>query len=370
VQVTPAPGTLALPSLRPLDATAMAGLRSRLDQLTKPPGSLGRLEELAVQVAGITGDPGWTADSRTVVVFAADHGVVARGVSAYPQAVTAQMVANFLAGGAAINVLARLAGADVLVVDAGVATALPAGDARGPGDLPAGVRFRAAPMGSGTLDMTVGPAMSRDQAEASIRLGLEVADAEAARGAKLIGTGEMGIGNTTSASAITALITGEHVEAVTGRGTGLDAAGRTRKVAAIERAIAVNRPDRDDAVGVLAAVGGFEIGALAGLMIGAAARSIPVVLDGFITGVAALLACELEPLLQPRLVASHVSAEPGHRVALEHLRLRPLLDLELRLGEGTGAALSFSLFDAACAIRDGMATFASAGVSTSSPEPD
>lgn len=341
-----------------LDGAASAIARRRLDQLTKPAGSLGRLEDLAGQLAGITGEPEWVPARRTIVVFAADHGVAVRGVSAYPQAVTAQMVATFLGGGAAINVLARQARADVLVVDVGVAS-----PASTPRQLPPDVRFLSRPIRAGTSDMTAGPAMTRAEALAAIDLGVEIGASEAAAGTSVIGTGEMGIANTTSASAITAVMTGLPVADVTGRGTGIDPAGHARKVGAIELALRVNRPDPDDALDVLAAVGGFEIAALAGLILGAAAARIPVILDGFITGAAALVAAGFAPAIGPRLIAGHVSAEPGHRIVLEHLGLRPLLDLDLRLGEGTGGALAIGLIDAACQVRDGMATFDAAGVS-------
>lgn len=341
-----------------LDAIAMARCRSRLDQLTKPPGSLGRLEDLAVQLAGITGDPEWHPGRRTIVVFAADHGVTARGVSAYPQAVTGQMVANYLAGGAAINVLARRAGSDVLVVDVGVVTST-----LSPPELPTGVRYLAGRIRAGTADMTLGPAMTHEDALAAIEVGLEIAAAEAQTGTTLLACGEMGIANTTSASAVVAAMTSRPVVEVTGLGTGVDADGRRRKIAAIERALEVNAPDPHDPVGVLSAVGGLELAALAGLMLGAARMRLPVLLDGFITGAAALVAAALSPALPPRLIASHRSAEPGHRIVLEHLGLRPLLELDLRLGEGTGAALAMPLLDAACDLRNGMATFGSAGVS-------
>jgi nicotinate-nucleotide--dimethylbenzimidazole phosphoribosyltransferase len=348
----------AIDAIVPLDEGPMSAAAARLDALTKPPGSLGRLERLAIQLAGITGVAAPASRPRTIVVMAADHGVAARGVSAYPQAVTAQMVANFLAGGAAINVLARLAGADVLVVDVGVASPI----VSRPSGAQGGGRFLAAPIRRGTDDISVGPAMSRPEAYGAIEVGLRVAADEVVAGTRLIGLGEMGIANTTSASAIVAAMTGRPARDVTGRGTGVDAKAYARKIAAIERALAVNRPDPRDPLGVLAAIGGFEIGALVGLMLGAAAARIPVILDGFITGAAATLAAALCPALPPRLLAGHRSVEPGHAVVLERLDLAPLLDLELRLGEGTGAALAMLLVDAAGRVRDEMATFASAGV--------
>jgi nicotinate-nucleotide--dimethylbenzimidazole phosphoribosyltransferase len=353
-----------LSRLGPLDASAMAVAQTHLDRLTKPPGSLGRLEELVVWLAGVTGDPAPAMQRRAVVVAAADHGVaLGHRVSAYPAEVTAQMVANFLAGGAAISALSAAAGAEVLVLDAGVASPIPV-VAPAPG-----VRFEATPLRRGTADITSGSAMSRGEAEEAISRGMSLADALIDDGFELIAVGEMGIGNTTSASAIVAAITGRPVAEVTGRGTGLDDAGWERKVGAITRSLEVNRPPADDAIAVLAAVGGLEIGALVGVMAAAAARSVPVVLDGFITGAAALLACELQPDLSPRLLAAHRSTEPGHAVVLERLGLRPLLELDLRLGEGTGAALAILMIDAAIRVRDGMATFESAAVAGPSARP-
>jgi nicotinate-nucleotide--dimethylbenzimidazole phosphoribosyltransferase len=348
----------AVGAVGPIDQAAMAAAATQLDRLTKPRRSLGRLEQLAIQLAGITGYPAPGSRPRTIVVAAADHGVAMRGVSAYPQSVTVQMVTNFLAGGAAINVLAQQVDAAVLVVDVGVASPIP----RGRHDSERAVRFVSAPIRRGSSDISVGPAMSRSEALASIEVGLRIADAEASAGTRLIGLGEMGIANTTPASAIVAVMTGRPVAEITGRGTGIDDEGYARKVAAIERALAVNRPQADDPVGVLASVGGFEIGALVGLILGAAAARIPVILDGYITGAAAILAATLCPGLPDRLIAAHRSVEPGHLVVLQQLGLTPLLELDLRLGEGTGTALAMPLIDAACAIRDGMATFASAGI--------
>jgi nicotinate-nucleotide--dimethylbenzimidazole phosphoribosyltransferase len=349
----------AIGRIGPLNAAAMSTAAAHLDELTKPPGSLGRLEALAIQLAGITADPTPRFERRAIVVMAADHGVARQGVSAYPSEVTAQMVANFVAGGAAINVLGRLAHADVVVVDVGVAGPIPPAlhGSR------AGGRLIARRVRNGTDDLSVGPAMSRAEAEAAITVGLDVAAELAGNGIDLVAVGEMGIGNTTAASAIVACVTGRPPADVTGRGTGIDAAARTRKVAIVENALALHRPDPADPVGVLAAVGGLEIAALAGVMIGAASVGIPVILDGFITGAAALVATALCPRLPARLIPGHRSSEPGHRVALDHLGLVPLLDLDLRLGEGSGAALAISVVDAACRVRDEMATFSSASIS-------
>ena len=350
----------ALRRIEPLDHAAMTAARRRLDALTKPPGSLGRLEEVVIWLAGVTGRPDAMVEWPAILIAAADHGVTAQGVSAYPADVTAQMVANFVAGGAAINVLARSVGARVTVIDVGVASAIAPSPAAADGASLVEARVRA-----GTADMTLGPAMSRDDALAAIEAGMTLANRAVDDGADVIGLGEMGIGNTTAASAITALQTGATVAAVTGRGTGIDDEAWRRKVAVVERALDVNRPDPGDPIGDLAAVGGLEIAALVGAMIAAAAARVPVVLDGFITGAAALIAVRLQPTIGPRLLAAHRSVEPGHGVVLDELGLRPMLELDLRLGEGTGAALAIGVLRAACRVRDEMATFESAGVSTS-----
>jgi nicotinate-nucleotide--dimethylbenzimidazole phosphoribosyltransferase len=343
---------LNLPVIPPIDQAAEGQARARQDSLTKPPGSLGRLEALSIQLAGITGAARPSVARKAVIVMAGDHGVTAEGVSAYPAAVTPQMVLNFAHGGAAINVLARQAGARVVVVDVGVATEL--------GEQP-GVRARKIAMG--TANMALGPAMTRTQAEAAVQVGLEVAASEIERGLDLVATGDMGIGNTTASSAIVAAITRLPVALLTGRGTGVDDAGLARKIGIIERALAVNQPDARDALDVLSKVGGLEIGGLAGVIIGSAARRVPVVVDGFISGAAALIAVGLCPGVQPYLIGAHQSVEIGHRVMLDHLGLPPLLDLDLRLGEGTGAVLAFHLVEAAARILNEMATFAEAGVS-------
>lgn len=347
-----------LEAIRPLDAAAMAAAQSGLDRLTKPPGSLGRLEALVVQLAGITGRTDAPIARRSILVAAADHGVTRQGVSAYPADVTPQMIANFLAGGAAVNVLAAEVGAAVIVVDAGVAGPIPSVEP----DAQHGARVISARIRAGTADMTLGPAMTRAETLRAIRVGIDVVEALRADGLDVLGAGEMGIGNTTAASAIAAVLTGRPAALVTGRGTGVDSAGVRRKVAAIERAISVNAPDRSDPIGVLAGVGGLEIAVLVGAIAGAAAAGIPVVLDGFITGSAALVAAALQPAIVPRVIAGHRSPEPGHAVILDHLGLEPVLDLGLRLGEGTGAALTIGLLGAAVAVRDGMATFADAAV--------
>jgi nicotinate-nucleotide--dimethylbenzimidazole phosphoribosyltransferase len=349
----------AIETLGPPDGVARAEAARILDALTKPPGSLGRLESLAVDLAGITGRPRPTFGRRAIVVAAADHGVTRQGVSAYPAAVTAQMVANFLAGGAAINAVAAMVGASLTVVDVGVAGEVPAGASPDTDRVrPINARIR-----PGTDDMTVAPAMARSEAVRAIAVGLEVARGLRTEGAALIGVGEMGIGNTTAASAVTAAMTGMDPDRVTGYGTGIDETTRAHKVDVIARALARHRPDAADPVGVLAAVGGLEIGVLTGVILGAAEGRIPLILDGFITGAAALLAVALAPAACERLIAGHRSVEPGHAIILERLGRAPLLELDLRLGEGTGAALAMTLIDAAVAIRDHMATFDSAAVS-------
>ena len=334
------------------DPAVAEALQRRLDRLTKPLGSLGRLEELARWYGAARGTAAPVLRRKTVAVFAGDHGVTVEGVSAYPSDVTAQMVYNFLRGGAGINVLARHVGAEVVVVDVGVAHLFPELD---------GLRRRK--VRPGTANLAVGPAMTREEAEAAVAVGAELAEELAGSGVDVIGVGEMGIGNTTPSSAITAVMTGAAPRDVTGRGTGVDDAAWARKVSVIERAIAVNRPDASDPMDVLAKIGGLEIAALVGVMLGAARRRVPVVLDGFISGAAALIAAGLEPALTGSLLASHRSAEPGHRVALDRLGLVPVLDLGLRLGEGTGAALAIGLLDAAVKILNEMATFGEAGVS-------
>jgi nicotinate-nucleotide--dimethylbenzimidazole phosphoribosyltransferase len=344
--------TETIAHIQPLDDDAMRAALSRQDQLTKPHGALGRLEALSIQIAGITRNARPRFKQPTIITMAGDHGVARQGVSAYPSEVTPQMVLNFLRGGAAINVLARHIGARVVVVDMGVAS-----------DLPVHPELANHKIAKGTRDLSSSPAMTRDEARRAVEAGIEVVMREIRRGAGIIGTGDMGIGNTTPSSAIVAVITHRAVAQVTGRGTGVDDAGLARKIATIERALEINRPDPNDALDVLSKVGGFEIGGLAGVMIGAATQRVPVVIDGFISGAAALIAYGLVPSVQPYLIAAHRSVEVGHRALLEYLRLEPLLDLDLRLGEGTGAALGISICIAACKVLDEMATFGEAGVS-------
>ncbi len=338
--------------IKPLDRQAMANARLRQDVLTKPQGSLGRLEELSIQLAGIQGKPIPQIRHKTIITMAGDHGVVAEGVSAFPQQVTAQMLYNFLGGGAGINVITRQVGARIIVVDMGVAT-----------ELEPKPQLLSRKVAFGTQNMSQGPAMTREQAAKAIETGIEVVAPEVAKGLDIVGTGDMGIGNTTASSALCAIMTGRPVAEVTGRGTGIADKQLVHKIEVINRALAVNRPDPKQPLDVLAKVGGFEIGGLVGVMLAAAAHRIPVVIDGFISGAAALIATALSPELKDFLIAAHVSAEAGHQLLLRHLGLKPLLDLGMRLGEGTGAALGIFLAEAAARVLAEMSTFAEAGVS-------
>jgi len=341
-------------SIPPPDEAAQAAARARQSVLTKPPGSLGRLEDLSVWLAGIAANPRPSVDQPALILAAADHGVARRGVSAYPPDVTGQMVRNFVAGGAAVNVLARRFGVAVLIVDAGVASPL---------DGVNGV-IRLS-HGSGTADLSRGPAMSRAVAIQTIESGIDLARTAVAEGAGLLAVGEMGIGNTTAAAAITAVYTGLPAEAVTGRGTGVSDDRYIAKVAIVRDALALHHPEPTDPIGVLAMIGGFEIGVLAGVMLAGAAARRPIIVDGFITTAAALLATAIAPETGSYLLASHRSSEAGHAAALGHLGLSPLLDLGMRLGEGSGALLAVPLLDAAARLLDQMATFDEAGVAGS-----
>ncbi len=340
---------IAIPEL---DERAMAAARARQAVLTKPAGSLGRLETLSIQLAGISGrlDPPLT--HRVVFTLAADHGVSREGVSAYPREVTAQMVANFLAGGAAINVLAEQMGARVVVADLGV-------DA----DLEAHPDLADRKVRRGTSSITAGPAMTREEALVAIGHGRQLVARELEKGLDVALTGDMGIGNTTPSAALVCALTGLDPDEVAGRGTGVDDAGLERKRAAIRTALTVNNERLEDPIEALAALGGFEIAGLVGVILEAAANRRPVVVDGFISGAAALAAAAIAPGITGYLIASHRSQELGHRRVLEHLGLEPLLDLQLRLGEGTGAVLALPLLEAAVNTLNRMATFAEAGVS-------
>ncbi|WP_027343712.1 nicotinate-nucleotide--dimethylbenzimidazole phosphoribosyltransferase [Hamadaea tsunoensis] len=340
-------------SIVPPDVAAMEAARALQGRLTKPAGSLGVLEELSIRLAGLARTcPPPLLDPATVVVFAGDHGVHAQGVTPWPQEVTAQMVANFLAGGAVVNAFARQAGVHVTVVDVGVAATLEAG----PGLILAKVR-------PGTRDLAVEPALTRAEALQAIEVGITVADQLVDAGTRALLTGDMGIANTTPSAALIATFTGVDPGRVTGLGTGIDSATHTTKIDVVRRALALHSPEPTDPVGVLAAVGGLEHAALAGLILGGAARGVPVVLDGVIAVSAALAAVALAPAALGALVAGHRSVEPGATVALSHLDLEPLLDLGLRLGEGTGAVLALPIAAAAVRVLHEVATFDTAGVS-------
>lgn len=344
----------AVARIGPIDADAAADALALHDRLTKPRGALGRLEALGVRLAAIAGAcPPPLPRPAAVAVFAGDHGVLAQGVSPWPQEVTAQMVANFCAGGAAINVLARQAGAWVVVVDVGVATPL--------ADAPGLLRRKVRPA---TADLTAGPAMSPDEAAAALDVGAQVAADLVAEGAACLVTGEMGIGNTTPAAALIAALTGRPPAEVTGRGTGVDDATLGRKIAVVERALARHAPAVPAGpLATLAALGGLEIAALAGFVVGGAAARVPVVVDGVIADAALLVAARLAPGVLDYAIAGHRSSEPGAAAVIEHLGLEPLLDLGLRLGEGTGACLALPLVEAAARVLREMATFDAAGVS-------
>ncbi|PKN60407.1 MAG: nicotinate-nucleotide--dimethylbenzimidazole phosphoribosyltransferase [Deltaproteobacteria bacterium HGW-Deltaproteobacteria-11] len=343
--------------IRPADVSVRHQARTRLEQLTMPHWALGRIMDLAEDLAAMTGSLHPPVTRKTVATMAGDHGVTAQGVSKYPQAVTAQMVYNFVQGGAGINALARLAGAKVVVVDMGVASDLTALSASG--------KIISKQIAAGTKDMAIGPAMSREEAVRCVEAGIEVALA-LVDSTDLFATGDMGIGNTTPSSAIVSVFSGVSVAEVTGRGTGIEEEQFLHKIHIIEQALRVNRPDPSDALDVLAKVGGFEIGGIAGLILGAASLRRPVLIDGFISTAGALIAAHLSPTARDYMIASHRSLEQGHRIALSHLGKKPLLDLDLRLGEGTGAALAMNLVEAAVRILTEVATFEEAAVSKAS----
>lgn len=347
--------SVLLKSIGDLDAQAMSAARARQDVLTKPQGSLGVLEQISIRLAGITGLPLPVEYQKTVVVMAGDHGVVEAGVSAFPSEVTAQMVLNFINGGAAINVLARHAGARVVVVDMGVKS-----DIDDPLVINGKVR-------RSTANMLEGPAMTTDEAVRAVLTGAGIATGLVDEGTNLLATGDMGIGNTTASSAIVSVLGGLPVDRVVGSGTGLDKEGVAAKAAVIKQALAVNKPDERDPIDVVSKVGGLEIAGLAGLILGAAARRVPVIIDGFISGAAALTAAKLAPKSVNYMFGSHQSIEPGHRLCMAEIGISPMLHMDMRLGEGTGAVLAMNLVEAASRIISEMATFAEAGVSKSDP---
>ncbi|MEE8185231.1 MAG: nicotinate-nucleotide--dimethylbenzimidazole phosphoribosyltransferase [Thermodesulfobacteriota bacterium] len=341
-----------LNSIRACDPSFYKAAQKRLDNLTKPQASLGKLEEFAARVVAITEKMEPTLEKKAIFTFAGDHGVAEEGVSAFPKEVTPQMVFNFLGGGAGINVLARHVGADVMVIDIGVDFDFEGVE---------GLAHKKVVMG--TRNIRKGPAMTRAEAIRCIEVGIELADEYAGRGYQIFGTGDMGIANTTPSSAIAAVFTKRPVEEVTGRGTGISDHAFRDKVWVIEDAIKVNKPDPKDPLDVLSKVGGTEIAGIAGLILGASAKRIPVVIDGFISTAGALIAHELEPMTKDYTFAAHTSVERGHWIMLERMDLTPILNLNLRLGEGTGAALGISMIEAGVKIYNEMATFGEAGVS-------
>ncbi len=335
----------------PIDRSIEAEAQGLLDQLTKPQGSLGRLEELALRLACIQGEVPPRLGLKLLFVCAADHGIVEEGVSAYPREVTAQMTTNFIQGGAAINVLARHVGVDVRVVDIGVDH-----------DFPPLAGLISLKIRRGTANFAHGPAMTNQEGRRAVEAGIRLAMESASPDLFLLGVGDMGIGNTSSAAAIFAALTGASVREVTGRGTGIDSPTWERKITAIERGLALNQPDPADPIDILAKVGGLEIGAMTGLILGAAASRMPLVLDGYISTASALLAHRLSPDVSDFLFASHTSAESGHQKMLDDLHLSPLLNLEMRLGEGSGACIAMGLMEASVKVAREMATFNTAGV--------
>lgn len=342
-----------LKNIKPVNEEWHAIAQKHLDNLTKPPGSLGRLEEFARRLVAISGNKNPLLDKKAIFAFAGDHGITDEGVSAYPMEVTRQMVFNFIKGGAGINVLARHAGAEIIVIDIGVAYDF--GEVEG--------LINSLKVLKGTKNFAKGPAMSRDEAVRCIEAGIMIAGGYAKRGYKIFGTGEMGIGNTTPSSAIASILTGMPVSEVTGRGTGITDESLENKIKVIEHGIRLNKPDPADPLDVLSKVGGAEIGGIAGLIIGAAANRVPVVVDGFISTAGALIAYCLEPNSKEYMFAAHNSVEIGHGAMLDMIGLRPILDFDLRLGEGTGAALAMLMIEAGLKIYKEMATFGEAGVS-------
>jgi nicotinate-nucleotide--dimethylbenzimidazole phosphoribosyltransferase len=337
--------------IKPVNQELMQQAQVRLDAKTKPPGALGRLEEFARRMVAISGMGSPDTSKKVIYTFAGDHGITDEGVALYPKAVTTQMVHNFLAGGAGVNVLARHVGAEVRVVDVGVDNDF--------GNL-AGVIHRK--VARGTRNFAKGPAMTREEMLAAITVGIDLAEQCRVEGVALVGTGEMGIGNTTPSSAIIAAISGKAVRDVTHRGTGIDDDALELKIRVIEQGLAINQPDPTDPLDVLAKVGGLEIAAIAGLVLGCAANGIPVVIDGFISTAGALIASELHPNVRDYIFAAHRSMEIGHSFMLERIGAEPILDLNLRLGEGTGAALAMSLIEAGVKALNEMATREQAGV--------
>lgn len=342
-----------LQQIEPLDEEVMKKTQARLDDLTKPPGSLGVLEDVAKQIAGITGQVIPALPGKAAILMAGDHGIVKEGVAPFPQEVTPQMVLNFVNGGAAMSVLTRHENAKLYVVDVGVASDLP--------DVPNIIKRKVA---YGTKNMAEGPAMTREQAIQAIEVGIEITEMAIKRGAGLIATGEMGIGNTSPNAAIIATFSKRQVKDVVGRGTGVNDDSLKIKIVAIEKSLEVNKPEPSKPLEVLTKVGGLEIAGLTGVILACAANRIPVIIDGFISGAAAVIAGEMAPLAKNYMLGSHLSEEPGHKVMLDFLGIKPMLMMNMRLGEGTGAALAMNLVDASLKILKEMATFSEAGVSS------
>ncbi len=341
-----------LNAIEPIAQNFMREAQKRSDNLTKPQGSLGRLEELAALVCGIKRTLKPKTENKVIFTLAADHGVAEEGVSAFPQEVTKEMISNFVNGGAGVNVLARHINAKVIVVDMGVKGEILSKD----------VIIKK--IANGSKNFTKGLAMTREQAIKSVLYGIELVDEEMKNGTiDIVGTGDMGIANTTPSSAVVAAITHAEVEKITGRGTGISDEIFNNKIMVIKKGLNLNKPNPDDAIDVLSKVGGFEIGGIAGVILGCAKNKIPVVIDGFISGAGALIAYKLNPLTKDYMLASHQSVEQGHKILLEYIGLKPLLNLNLRLGEGTGAALGINLVEASCKILNEMATFEEADVS-------
>ncbi len=343
-----------LAKIQPVDEALLAKAQAKLDNKTKPQGSLGRLEEVARRFAAITEDLSPDTTKKVIFTFAGDHGIVEEGVSLFPKEVTPQMVLNFLRGGAGVNVLARHSGAEVRVVDVGV-----------------DYDFEPAPgliirkVAKGTRNFAKGPAMTAEEAVAAVEVGIALADEAKKEGVAMVGTGEMGIGNTSPSSAIIAAIAGCTVREVTHRGTGIGDEALENKIRVIQAGLDLNRPDPKDPLDVLTKVGGLEIAGIAGLVLGAAANRIPVVVDGFISTAGALIASEMHPSVRDYIFTAHTSVEIGHQMMMERIGVKPLLDLQFRLGEGTGAALAMGLIEAGVKVLKEMATFEEAGVASS-----
>lgn len=348
----------AISLIRPLDKEAMEKCQLRLDNLTKPLNSLHSFEHLALQMAGITGIPRPRDIGKSIVLMAADHGVAAEGVSAYPQQVTAEMVKNYLNGGTAIAIFAGHVGAELVLVDIGVAA-----------ELPSAIGLHQEKIAYGTGNIASGQAMTREQARKAIEVGIRIAQQEIAKGSRILGLGEMGIANTTPATAIVACYSSKSPQELCGRGTGISDEIFATKIRVIERALAVNQPDSNDPIDVVSKVGGLEIAGLAGVILGAASGGAAVVLDGLITTAAALIAVKIAPNVKDYLIGSHISTEPAHKIALDIVGVPAHLHLDMRLGEGTGAALGMSLLNAALHVINDMKTFGEAEVAVAQDGP-